>query len=171
MTKAPLIHTAPETLLALRAALMSRGDLDTVFVLRDAGYAGGEGAFAAFEDYVRDIAPLFNPQSLPLSKFFQYASEYFTQSGWGSFVFKNEDDAFCLIEIEDCWEANPENQPEPAGCHMTLGYLAAFLGHFADYPISILEIEGPSTGSSKCQLLAGNTQRIAEYYKQQTQES
>lgn len=170
MSQAALVNMSPNTLLALRGALLKRGDLDTVFVLRDAGYAGGGQAFSAFEDFVRRESPLFNPLSLPISKFFEMAGRFFTEAGWGNVTFTSKDDAFCLIEIDNCWEAETNNQPEPAGCHLTLGYLAAFLGNFADYPVSLLEISGPSTGSERCQILAGNTQRISEYYQDRLEE-
>lgn len=158
-----LLSVAPATLLALRAAMLTRSDLDTVFALRDAGYASGDALYAAFEAYVRE-KDLVSPQQLDVSHFFQQAGEFWTRCGWGQTSFGPEGDAFCAIVIDGCWEADPAQQPDPRGCHLTLGVLGAFLGKFADYPLSVLEVEGPATGSEQCRFLAGSTEMIGHYY-------
>jgi predicted hydrocarbon binding protein len=157
------ITTAPATLLALRAALLTRPDLDTVFALRDAGYAGGDAVYAAFAAFVRE-KDLIDPKDLEVTLFFRRAGEFWTRNGWGTTTFRAEGDAFCVVEMDGCWEANPEDQPDPRGCHLTLGMLGAFLGKFADYPVAVLEIEGPATDSTRCRFLAGNTEMVAAYY-------
>lgn len=158
-----LLSAPPATLLALRATLLTRPDLDTVFALRDAGYAGGDSVYRAFEAYVlgRDAQ---DPQQLGVQHFFRRAGEFFTQCGWGATSLSAQDDAFCAVEIERCWEAAPEHQPDPRGCHLTIGVIGAFLEKFADYPVAVLEVEGPGTGSDRCRFLAGNSEMIADYY-------
>lgn len=158
-----LVSAAPGTLLALRAAMLTRPDLDTVFALRDAGYAGGGSMYEAFHAYVWD-KDLLDPQQLEIDHFFRRAGEFWTRSGWGETTFHVEGDAYCAVAINGCWEADPEQQPDPRGCHLTVGALGAFLGHFADYPIAILEIEGPATGSEQARFLAGNPALIGQYY-------
>jgi predicted hydrocarbon binding protein len=161
----PLISAAPATLLALRAALLTRPDLDTVFALRDAGYAGGDALYDAFETYVRD-QELIGAQELDSERFFRRAGEFLTRCGWGDVSVSAKDDTFCAVDIERCWEAAVEHQPDPRGCHLTVGLLGAFLGKFADYPMAVLEIGGPETGSARASFIAGNTEMIAEYYAQ-----
>lgn len=162
-----LLTVAPDTLLALRAAMLTRPDLDTVFALRDAGYAGGDALYAAFEAYVRE-KDLVSPQQLDVSHFFQRAGEFWTRCGWGQTSFDAEGDAFCAVVIDGCWEANsaqqPDPQPDPRGCHLTVGVLGAFLGKFADYPLSVLEVDGPATGNGQCRFLAGSAEMIGQYY-------
>lgn len=159
---APL-SVPPATLLALRAAMLTRPDLDTVFALRDAGYAGGDALYHAFAAYVRarDLVP---PDELEVEHFFRRAGDFWTASGWGRVTFAAEEDAFCAVEIDGCWEADPAHQPDPRGCHLTLGMLGAFLGRFADYPVAVLEVEGPATASERTRFLAGSMERIGEYY-------
>ncbi|MGI8510517.1 MAG: hypothetical protein ACR2MQ_14440 [Gemmatimonadaceae bacterium] len=158
-----LLTVAPDTLLTLRAALLTRPDLDTVFALRDAGYAGGDALYAAFEAYVRE-KDLISPQHLDVSHFFQRAGEFWTRCGWGQTSFAADGDAFCAVVIDGCWEAKSEQQPDPRGCHLTVGVLGAFLGKFADYPLSVLEVDGPATGSEQCRFLAGSAEMIGQYY-------
>lgn len=162
-----LLSTAPGTILALRSALLSRADLDTVFALRDAGYAGGDGIYAAFDQFVRS-RDLVDPQALEVGHFFRRAGEFWTSCGWGQVSFASEDDAFCVVEIANCWEADAADQPDPRGCHLTVGALGAFLGRFADYPVSVLETEGPATGSGKCRFLAGSPEMIGAFYAEHT---
>jgi predicted hydrocarbon binding protein len=134
-----------------------------VFALRDAGYAGGEALYDAFDRYVRE-RDVMAPHDLPVDDFFRRMGDFLTGCGWGTTSLTVQDDTFCVIEIDRCWEADPAHQPDPRGCHLTLGMLGAFLGKFADYPLGVLEIEGPATGSDRCRFLAGNTTMIADYY-------
>lgn len=162
-TTPPLLSVPPGALLALRKAMLARPDLDTVFTLRDAAYAGGDAMYEAFSAFVESRDSV-DPQELDVQHFFQRAGEFWTQAGWGETTFSEADGAFCAIEIEDCWEASPDDQPDPRGCHLTVGMVGAFLGKFADYPVSVLEVEGPATDSDRCRFLAGNMDMIAAYY-------
>jgi predicted hydrocarbon binding protein len=158
-----LVSTAPATLLALRATLLTHADLDTVFALRDAGYAGGDAVYDAFDAYVRhkDLIP---SQQLGLQHFFHRAGEFFTQNGWGKTTVSSQDDSFCAVEIEHCWEAVAEHQPDPRGCHLTVGLLGAFLGKFAEYPVAVLETRGPANGDTRATFIAGNADMVSDYY-------
>jgi len=143
--------------------MLTRPDLDTVFALRDAGYAGGDAMYAAFDAYVRD-KDLVDPQQLEVNHFFKRAGEFWTRCGWGRASFDSADDVFCSVAIAHCWEADPTQQPDPRGCHLTIGLLGAFLGRFADYPLAVLEVEGPATGSEQCRFIAGSTEMIGQFY-------
>jgi len=162
-TTSPLLSAPAQTLLALRAALLTRPDLDTVFALRDAGYAGGDAIYAAFEAFVRE-RDLIDPQQLEITHFFRRAGEFWTRAGWGETTFEERDGAFCVVRIGNCWEANADDQPDPRGCHLTVGLLGAFLGRFADYPVAVLETEGPATNSTTVEMIAGNTEMIGAFY-------
>lgn len=143
--------------------MLARPDLDTVFALRDAAFAGGDSMYDAFTEFVRARESV-GPQELDLHTFFQRAGDFLTQSGWGRTTFAESDGAFCSVEIVDCWEADPKDQPDPRGCHLTVGIVGAFLGKFADYPVAVLEVEGPATDSDRCRFLAGSVDMIGAYY-------
>lgn len=142
---------------------MTRPDLDTVFALRDAGYAGGDALYREFAAHV-EATDGSDPQTLELSHFFRRAGEFWSASGWGRTTFAEQDGAFCMVEIDGCWEAAPDDQPDPRGCHLTVGLLGAFLGRFADYPVAVLEVDGPASGTARARFLAGSTERIGDYY-------
>jgi hypothetical protein len=44
--------------------------------------------------------------------------------------------------------------------------VGAFLGKFADYPVAVLETEGPATDSDRCRFLAGSVEMIGAHYAQ-----
>jgi len=159
----PLLSVPPRALLALRKAMLTRPDLDTVFALRDAAFAGGDAMYDAFTAFVEEKDNV-DPQELDLARFFERAGEFWTQSGWGQTSFSEADGAFCAVEITGCWEAQLDDQPDPRGCHLTVGIIGAFLGKFADYPVAVLEVEGPATDSEKCRFLAGNVEMIGAHY-------
>lgn len=159
----PLLSVPPSALLALRKALLTRPDLDTVFALRDAAFAGGDAMYEAFRAFVQGKDAV-DPQELEVQTFFQRAGEFWTQAGWGQTTFSEADGAFCAVEITGCWEAHVDDQPDPRGCHLTVGIVGAFLGKFADYPVAVLEVEGPATDSDRCRFLAGSMEMIAAHY-------
>jgi predicted hydrocarbon binding protein len=158
-----LLSVPPRALLALRRALLTRPDLDTVFALRDAAFAGGDAMYDAFSEFVQSRDSM-DPQELELGRFFQRAGEFWTQSGWGQTTFSEADGAFCAVEISGCWEAHLDDQPDPKGCHLTVGIVGAFLGKFAEYPVAVLETEGPATDSETCRFLAGSVEMIGARY-------
>ena len=159
----PLLSVPPRALLALRKALLTRPDLDTVFALRDAAYAGGDAMYDAFQMFVESTDGV-DPQELEVGQFFERAGDFWTRSGWGKTIFSEADGAFCAVEITGCWEAHPDDQPDPRGCHLTVGIIGAFLGKFADYPVAVLEVEGPATDSEKCRFLAGSVEMVGAHY-------
>lgn len=161
----PLVSVAPATLLALRGALLTRADLETVIVLRDAGYAGGEVVYDAFRAWAERELGADDVQVMPFDSFAGAAGRFLTDSGWGDVTVTALEDAFCVVDITRCWEAVAEHQPEPRGCHLTTGLLGAFLGQFADYPVAVLEVEGPATGSERSRFLAGGTEMISRAYE------
>ena len=160
---APLVSVPSNALLALRKALLARADLDTVITLRDAAYSGGDEIYNAFRAFVNSTDSM-DPQDLPVETFFERAGDFWSRSGWGTTKFSEFDTAFCAVEIDGCWEADPDDQPDPRGCHLTVGLIGAFLGRFADYPVAVLEVEGPATDSEQCRFLAGSMEMISAYY-------
>ena len=143
--------------------MLARPDLDTVITLRDAAYAGGEAFHTAFSAFV-NATDSMDPKDLDVHTFFDRAGEFWSDSGWGATKFSERDGAFCSVEIDGCWEADPDDQPDPRGCHLTVGLIGAFLGRFADYPVAVLEVEGPATDSGQCRFLAGSMEMISAYY-------
>ena len=161
-----LIGFAHRTLrdLRLRVAGANGGGPDA---LREAGYAGAESLFHAFESWVTDRSaqPV---KEMPIDEFSGRVAEFFERAGWGKVSFRSLHDAMAVMDIEGCWEAELHGQGE-TGCHLTTGTLAGFLGCLADYPVAVMEIECRSGASERCRFLAGTPEMLEHAYNRISQ--
>ncbi len=162
ISEAPeLIGFAHRTLrdLRLRVAGASGGGADA---LREAGYAGAESLFHAFEAWASDLG-VESVIEMPVDEFSSRAAEFFERAGWGKVSFRSLHDALAVMDIEGCWEAELHGEGE-TGCHLTTGTLAGFLGCLADYPVAVMEIECRGGTSARCRFLAGTPEMLEHAY-------
>jgi predicted hydrocarbon binding protein len=176
-----LIGIAIPTLRELRAATLAclataaPGEADAVDALREAGYAGGEAIYDAFEHWLSETAQV-SPDSesrsgtaadLALDDFGDSVARYFRAAGWGLLELSPEQDAgAATLSIENGWEVDQEAPEAKPSCHVTTGMLAAFFGHVAGYPVAVMEIECCSAGADRCRFLLGTTEVMAFKWEQ-----
>lgn len=169
-----LIGVGIATLRELRAGVLSSASAsdagaDAVRLLREAGYAGGDAIFEAFEQWLAEVGPDSRSgeaetdasgtgaSDLSLAGFGERASRFFRDAGWGEVTFTGrEDDGVAEVGIVDCWESSGEAEGTMPGCHVTTGMLAAFFGRVAGYPVAVLETECRGSGGSRCCFAMGN---------------
>jgi predicted hydrocarbon binding protein len=169
-----LIGIAIPTLRELRATTLAclsagpSGSADAVDALHEAGFAGGEAVYQAFEQWLQeteDATPADARRLAPdltLDEFAARAADYFRAAGWGLAEFGSDrDDGVATLAIENCWEADSSSSEELPSCHVTTGMLAAFFGKFAGYPVAVMETECRSSGAERCSFLLGNTEVMA----------
>lgn len=156
-----LIGFAHRTLrdLRLRVAGAGAGGPDA---LREAGYAGAESLFHAFETWAADIG-IDSVRDLSMDEFSSRAAEFFQRAGWGNVSLRSLHDAMGVLDIEDCWEAELHGRGE-TGCHLTTGTLAGFFGCIADYPVAVMEIECRAGASERCRFLVGTPEMLEQAY-------
>lgn len=180
-TTVQLIGIAVPTLRELRAATLSTlatttsGEADAVDALREAGYAGGEAVYDAFEHWLSEAAQAgTEPVSrsgaaaeLALDDFGDRVARYFRAAGWGLLEFAAEQDSgVATVSIENGWEVDVEARESKPSCHVTTGMLAAFFGRVAGYPVAVLETECCSAGADRCRFLLGNTEVMTFKWEQ-----
>ena len=160
---ARLIGIAIPTLRELRGATLASlsagpsGETDAVDALREAGYAGGETVYEAFEQWLLELESAAAPD-LTLDEFGARAADYFRAAGWGFVEFDpRQNDGIATMTIGDCWEVDRSSAAAGPSCHVTTGMLAAFFGRLAGYPVSVLETECGSTGAERCSFMLGNS--------------
>ena len=133
-----LVGVAVPTLRQLRSTILTSADsASAVAALREAGYAGGDSIYSAFERWLAESAAAEGADAgdLQLSEFGARASEFFRDAGWGNVEFSHdEDDGVAMIDITHCWEGSGAQSDEDPGCHLTTGMLASFFGMIAGYP-------------------------------------
>ena len=158
-----LIGIAIPTLRELRGATLASlsagpsGEADAVDALREAGYAGGDAVYEAFEAWLRELDSSAAPD-LTLNEFGERAAAYFRAAGWGDVEFgSGQDEGTATLRIVDCWEVDRTAAEAAPSCHVTTGMLAAFFGRLAGYPVSVLETECSSAGADRCSFMMGNS--------------
>jgi predicted hydrocarbon binding protein len=166
-----LVGVAIPTLRQLRETVLSAADTDSaVNALREAGYAGGNAVYEAFEQWLRESQGEESGSAvdLPLDDFGAAAAAFFRNAGWGEVTFSpDEADGVAMVDITRCWEGA---SGDDSGCHVTTGLLASFFGRIAGYPVAVLETECCSGGSSsRCRFLMGNAEVMQYMWQEQQQ--
>jgi predicted hydrocarbon binding protein len=156
-----LIGFAHRTLrsLRMRVAASGAGGPDA---LREAGFAGAESLFNAFETWLSELG-VKSVKDMPIEEFSSRAAEFFQRAGWGKVSFRSLHDAVGVLDIEGCWEAELHGEGE-TGCHLTTGTLAGFFGCIADYPVAVMEIECAAGESERCRFLVGTPEMLEHAY-------
>lgn len=169
-----LIGIALPTLRELRATTLTclsggpSAGADAVDALREAGFAGGQAVYEAFEQWLQEgegsaaTEPRRSAPDLTLDEFGERAAEYFRAAGWGLVEFGSRyDDGVATLAMEDCWEVDNASSDGVPSCHVTTGMLAAFFGKLAGYPVAVMETECCSAGAERCRFLLGNSEVMA----------
>jgi predicted hydrocarbon binding protein len=156
-TATKLVGVAIPTLRELRAAVLRGSDPDSaVGSLREAGYAGGDSVYEAFEQWLEAGGEPTGAGDLLLSDFGERIGDYFRAAGWGEMTFSSdESEGIAVVDIDSCWESSSSGE-EAMGCHVTTGLLAAFFGRVAGYPVSVMETECSEGG--RCSFVLGNSE-------------
>jgi predicted hydrocarbon binding protein len=159
-----LLALSPNTLVALRSALVAGGGPSAAASLQEAGYAGGEDVFTDFQQWLRDRGE-DEANVLGVEEFAARASEYFGETGWGAVSIGALHDAVATVDCEQWSEADMASHPEQSGCHLTTGMFANFFGHLSDTPLAVLEVECRSMGAPRCRFLLGNSEVMGLVYE------
>lgn len=167
-----MVGVALPTLRELRSAILAGSDPGAaVNALREAGYAGGDDVFAAFELWLAESrdASSSTASDLALDEFGAQAAEFFRDAGWGDVTFTPDDpEGVAVVDISNCWESG-DGGAHGTGCQITTGLLAAFFGKIAGYPVAVLETECCDGDGSRCRFLVGNAD-VMSYKWQEMQQ-
>jgi len=169
-TAIKLVGVAIPTLRELRSQALAGGANDSaVNGLREAGYAGGESVYDAFENWLDETGDGNVTADLALTEFGDRVGEFFRNAGWGELTFSHdESEGIAIVDVENCWESAGSND-QAAGCHITTGVLAAFFGKVAGYPVSVMETECSEEG--RCRFVLGNNDVMQDRWESLNQGS
>jgi predicted hydrocarbon binding protein len=152
------------TLAALRQALVRAAGDDAAARLQEAGYAGGEAVFEAFERWLAARSE-GRPDELPVGRFEQLASDFFRERGWGTLTVGTLRDAVVTLDSVDWWEDEQAGRGAHGACDLTVGLLASFFGRVADQPLSVLQVEYRAAGDARSRFLLGSTEVLDHVYE------
>lgn len=153
------------SLLSLRAALLRSGDPQAAVTLQEAGYAGGTSLFESFRAWLGERTDA-GPEELDVDAFQQLASEYFSDTGWGTLQVGTISDVVATLDSEDWGESDPSSPVQYPSCHLTTGMFADLFGRLAGAPVAVLEVECRSAGHARCRFLVGSPEVMDAVYEE-----
>lgn len=157
-----LVALTRQSLLALRAALFRDVGPNAAVLLQEAGYAGGQALYEAFERWLADRG-LSAPDALPATEFGLRATEFFRDTGWGAIEI-GALESVATVDSPDWAESDPAYPLDFPGCYYTAGVLADFFGRLAGEPVAVMEVECRSMGASRCRFLVGGGDVMQRIY-------
>ena len=125
-----LVTLPRASLVALRAALLRDAGAGYAGYLQEAGYAGGETVFQAFQDWLA-ARGAENVDALSVPAFVTQAAGFFHESGWGSLTVDARHDVVAIVAAAAWAESDPDARLDHPACHWTTGMFADFFGRVA----------------------------------------
>jgi predicted hydrocarbon binding protein len=162
-----LVAMTRDSLLALRAAMFRDVGPNAAALLQEAGFAGGQALFAAFENWLA-ARGLPSADALPASEFAKHATDFFRDAGWGSIELGTLE-SVATVDSTDWAEGDPAYPLEFPGCYYTSGVMADFFGRLAGAPLAVMEVECRSMGSERCRFLVGSGETLQRVYDEMAQ--
>jgi predicted hydrocarbon binding protein len=160
---------SPRVLQQLRASLERDTGFQAASYLQEAGFAGGEGLYAAFAAWLGAAYGLDRPADLDARYLGEALSAFLTELGWGSVSVAPLGDSALAIDSGDWAEATGEAKGDYPACHLTCGLLADFLGRISEGLVAVMEVECRSRGDARCRFLAGSPETLGTLYDRMAQ--
>ncbi len=160
---------SPRVLQQLRASLERDAGLQAASYLQEAGFAGGEGLYAAFVAWLGGAYGVDRPAELDARYLNEALSAFFAELGWGSVSVTPVGGSALAIDSTDWAEAQSEAKGEYPSCHLSCGLLADFLGRISEGLVAVMEVECRSRGDARCRFLAGSPDTLGTLYDRMAQ--
>lgn len=158
-----MVALSRASLSALRGALLRDAPAQAASVFQEAGYAGGEGIFASFRDWLSARGEPA-PDDLDETAFSERSTEFFREAGWGSLRFGVLGDAVITLDANDWSEADPQMGAPHPSCFYTSGMLSDFFTRLGGQPLGAFEVECRSAGAPRCRFLLGSPETLHHVY-------
>jgi predicted hydrocarbon binding protein len=164
LTGAGLVALGRASVTALRAALERDAGPAAAGYLQEAGYAGGDAVFEAFQLWVADRG-MPPAEDASIEDFARNAADFFHDLGWGSISLGTLGGTVATLDSADWAEADEGGHSGPT-CHLSTGMFANFFGRVADAPLAVMEVECRSGGSERCRFLLGSAEVMQRLYEE-----
>ncbi len=137
--------------------------------LQEAGYAAGEGTFAAFVGWLPANAGVDDPRELAAPRLAEVLTRFFSSLGWGSLEVQPVGQAAFAVDSADWAEAQQGAALQYPGCYFTAGLLADFMSRLAEASLAVMEVECRSRGDARCRWLVGAPDTLTQLYQHMAQ--
>ena len=137
--------------------------------LQEAGYAAGEGTYAAFVRWLPANAGVDDPRELAAPRLAEILSRFYSSLGWGTVEVMPLGDSAFAVDSLDWAEAQAGAGLQYPGCYFTAGLLADFMSRIADAALAVMEVECRSRGDARCRWLVGAPDTLTSLYQHMAQ--
>ncbi len=157
-----LVAVSPKVFHALRDRVGAQA-------LQEAGYAAGEGTYAAFCTWLPQNVGVEQPGELAVPRLAEVLSQFFSSLGWGTVEVTPIGDAAVAFDSTDWAEAQTDGALQYPGCYFTAGLLADFMSRMGDAALAVMEVECRSRGDERCRWLVGAPDTLTGLYQHMAQ--
>lgn len=158
----------PSTALAAvhRVARQGRSPADAATLVREMGYASGEGFLSAFGDWLEHHRqePGADPATLGAEEFWHHLSAFFRSMGWGRLQFEQLHAGVGSLASSDWAEADAAGTGRQPACHFSTGMFADLLGRLVDADMAVMEVACRSRGDGSCRFLLGGAEALEQVF-------
>lgn len=164
---APMLRIPSSTLTAVhRVARKGRSPADAATLVREMGYASGEGFLSAFGEWLEHHRqdPGADPAELGADEFWHHLSAFFRSIGWGRLDFEEVHAGIGSLASGDWAEAGTTGSSRQPTCHFTTGMLADLLGRLIDGEMAVMEVGCRSRGDATCRFFIGGSEALQEVF-------
>lgn len=163
-----MLRIPASTLTAVhRVARDGRSPADAATLVREMGYASGEGFLSAFAEWLEHHRqdPQADPAGLAADEFWHHLSAFFRSIGWGRLDFEEVHAGVGSVASGDWAEAEATGSARQPTCHFTTGMLADLLGRLIDDEMAVMEVACRSRGDGACRFLIGGPDALQQVFE------
>jgi uncharacterized protein len=151
------LHTVLERETGAQAALL----------LREIGFATGEGLFTAFARWAAEHYHVDSPRQLDSRYLSEALTGFFGEQGWGGVEVTEPAPSVLALDMREWAEAEPRGAEYPS-CHFSSGMLADFFTRLGGSQAAVMEVECLSRGETRCRFLVGSPDMLTYVYERMT---
>jgi len=133
-------------------------------LLREIGFAAGEGLWQRFDAMVRENYDVSSASELDATYLGEALNRFFTESGWGSLNQSELTPLVLALDSPDWAEAQAGGAQFPS-CHFSCGALSDFFTRLGVARAAVMEVECRSRGEERCRFLVGSPEMLTYAYE------
>lgn len=162
------VQLGRKALTRFRTILDRQGTGQTAAILREAGFAAGEGVYHALVEYATKHFHTTDPSGIDRRHLGELLSGFLLESGWGSCAIEPLAEGVIAVDAAEWAESEPGDSTYPS-CHISTGILADLLSRLGGVPLAVMEVECRSKGDLRCRFLVGGADTLNAIYELMTQ--
>jgi predicted hydrocarbon binding protein len=167
LTQSNGVRIGKRALHQMRATLERETGPKAALLLREIGFAAGDGAYQAFEEWCRSTYQVGSARELDTAFLREALTGFFAEAGWGSVTMSELTPTILALDGVQWSEAQAQGAEYPS-CHFSCGLLADFFTRLGGTRAAVMEVECGSQGEERCRFLIGSPDMLTYLYERMT---